>query len=70
MTFMERSSYSEAIELNQNFVTGLWMSNSYLDDRVEWVAAVFRPDPNGSQRRVLRRRRGRRAGPRHGLAPL
>ena len=33
MTFMERSSYSEAIELNQNFVTGLWASNNYLDQR-------------------------------------
>ena len=28
MTFMERSSYSEAIELNQNFGTGLWFGNS------------------------------------------
>ena len=44
MTFMERSSYSEAIELNQNFVTGLWASNNYLDQRVTWEAAAFRPD--------------------------
>lgn len=44
MTFMERSSYSEAIELNQNLATGLWLSNSYLDDRTEWQFAVFRPD--------------------------
>ena len=26
MTFMERSSYSEAILLNQNFVTGIWFA--------------------------------------------
>src|SRR5262249_5611700 len=31
MTFMERSSYSEAIELNQNFVTGIWFGNTYAD---------------------------------------
>ena len=28
MTFMERSAYSEAIELNQNFLTGLWMATT------------------------------------------
>ena len=44
MTFMERSSYSEAIELNQNFVTGLWFGSSYADDRVTYQAVVFRPD--------------------------
>jgi phosphate-selective porin OprO/OprP len=44
MTFMERSSYSEAIELNQNFVTGIWASNNYLDERVTWEAAAFRDD--------------------------
>ena len=44
MTFMERSSYSEAIELNQNFVTGLWFSNNYFDQRMTWAAAAFRPD--------------------------
>jgi phosphate-selective porin OprO/OprP len=44
MTFMERSSYSEAIELNQNFVTGIWASNNYLDQRVTWSAAAFYPD--------------------------
>ena len=43
MTFMERSSYSEAIELNQNFVTGLWASNNYLDQRVTWEAPSFAP---------------------------
>jgi phosphate-selective porin OprO and OprP len=47
MTFMERSSYSEAIELSQNFVTGLWFGNSYADDRVTYQATLFRPD-NGS----------------------
>ncbi len=48
MTFMERSSYSEAIELNQNFVTGLWFSNNYLDQRMTWEAAVFRTDLGAS----------------------
>ena len=47
MTFMERSSYSEAIELNQNFVTGLWASNNYLDERVTWEAAVVSPRSSG-----------------------
>jgi phosphate-selective porin OprO and OprP len=48
MTFMERSIYSEAIELNQNFVTGLWLGDTYLDQRVTWQGAVFRPDINSS----------------------
>ena len=33
MTFLERSAYSEAIELNQNFVTGIWLGNNYFDQR-------------------------------------
>ncbi|MGA2616245.1 MAG: porin [Thermoguttaceae bacterium] len=44
MTFMERSSYSEAIELNQNFTTGLWLSNNYLDQRATATFALTRPD--------------------------
>ncbi len=48
MTFMERSSYSEAIELNQNFVTGLWFGSSYADDRVTYQATAFRPDNGNS----------------------
>jgi phosphate-selective porin OprO/OprP len=48
MTFMERSSYSESIELNQNFCTGLWAGNSYADDRVTYQAAAFRPDNGNS----------------------
>jgi phosphate-selective porin OprO/OprP len=44
MTFMERSSYSESIELNQNFVTGVWFGSSYADDRVTYQAVAFRPD--------------------------
>ncbi len=70
MTFMERSSYSEAIELNQNFVTGIWFSNNYLDQRVTWAAAVFRPDQCILHRGLLRRRPVRRAGPHHGPAHL
>ena len=69
MTFMERSSYSEAIELNQNFVTGLWFGNSYFDDRMTYQAVVFRPD-NAQQRRFLRQRPVWRAGPPDRLAPL
>ena len=44
MTFMERSSYSQAIELDQNFVTGLWLSNNYFDQRATWSFSLFRPD--------------------------
>jgi phosphate-selective porin OprO/OprP len=43
MTFMERSSYSEAIELNQNFVTGVWDGGNY-DEWITWQAALFRTD--------------------------
>ncbi|MFO0936890.1 MAG: porin [Gemmataceae bacterium] len=42
MTFMERSAYSEAIELSQNFVSGIWWGNHVLDDRVAWQATLFR----------------------------
>jgi phosphate-selective porin OprO/OprP len=48
MTFMERSAYSEAIENNQNFVTGLWIGDNYLDQRVTWSGSVFRQDINSS----------------------
>jgi phosphate-selective porin OprO and OprP len=48
MTFMERSSYSESIELAQNFGTGLWFGNSYVDDRITYQATVFRPDNGNS----------------------
>src|SRR5271157_6610025 len=44
MTFMERSSYSEAIELNQNFTTGIWFSNNFLDQRATATFALARPD--------------------------
>ena len=52
MTFMERSAYSEAVENNQNFVTGLWLSDNYYDQRATWQAVVFRPD-NGSSSGVF-----------------
>ena len=48
MTFLERSSYSEAIELNQNFVTGLWFGNAFLDQRTSYQFVVFRPDQGAS----------------------
>ena len=44
MTFMERSPYSEAIEVNQTFVTGVWLGNCLLDERTTWAAAAFRND--------------------------
>jgi phosphate-selective porin OprO/OprP len=48
MTFMERSSYSEAILLNQNFGTGLWFGNAFLNDRVTYQATLVRPDNGAS----------------------
>jgi phosphate-selective porin len=48
MTFMERSAYSEAIELNQNFVTGVWVGNSYFDQRATSTFVAFRPDQGSS----------------------
>jgi phosphate-selective porin OprO and OprP len=48
MTFLERSSYSESIELNQNFVTGLWLGNNYFNERATWSAVLFRPDNGAS----------------------
>jgi phosphate-selective porin OprO/OprP len=47
MTWLERSSYSEAIELSQNFVSGFWFHNSYLDDRTTYTFTVFRGQPGG-----------------------
>jgi phosphate-selective porin OprO/OprP len=44
MTFMERSSYSDAIEQSENFVTGVWLSNNYLDERTTWTFSAFRQD--------------------------
>ncbi len=48
MTFMERSAYSEAIELNQNFVTGIWFNQNYFNDRMTRQFTVFRPDQAAS----------------------
>jgi phosphate-selective porin OprO/OprP len=48
MTFMERSSYSEAIEDNENFVSGVWTGNHVMDDRLTWQAAAFRQDNGAS----------------------
>ncbi len=45
MTFMERSSYSEAIELNQNFFTGVEFTRTYLEDKRGYIGVgVFRTD--------------------------
>ena len=48
MTFMERSAYSDAIELNQNFVTGILAADDYFDQRMTWQASLFRPDYGSS----------------------
>lgn len=48
MTFMERSSMTEAIYLNQNFGTGLWFGNSYLDDHVTYQTTLVLPDNGAS----------------------
>jgi len=48
MTFMERSSYSETIELNQNFVTGLWLGDNYFDQRATYTFVAFRADQGSS----------------------
>ena len=48
MTFMERSSYSEAIELNQNFGTGIYFGNAFLNDRVTYQATMTRQDNGAS----------------------
>ncbi len=47
MTFMERSAYSEAIEIDQHFVNGVWLGNTWFDERVFGSFVVFHPD-NGS----------------------
>ena len=48
MTFMERSAYSESIELNQNFITGVWFNNTYFNDRMTQQFSIFRPDQGAS----------------------
>ena len=48
MTFMERSSYSETIERNENFVTGVWFHNAYLDDRTTYTFTMFKDDVGAS----------------------
>ncbi len=42
MTFLERASYCDAFY--NNFATGLWASNNYLDERVTWSAMWYRTD--------------------------
>jgi phosphate-selective porin OprO/OprP len=44
MTFMERSSYSQAIELDQNFLTGVWFANTFFDERATCQVMAGRPD--------------------------
>ncbi len=48
MTFMEQSAYGEAIQLNEYDVTGIWVGNNYLDERVTWSGTFFRPDFNAT----------------------
>ena len=44
MTFLERSAYSESIELNENFVTGIRFNDAWLDERATYSFAAFRQD--------------------------
>jgi phosphate-selective porin OprO/OprP len=44
MTFMERSGYSQAIELDQNFLTGVWFANTFFDERASCQVMAGRPD--------------------------
>lgn len=48
MTFLERSSYSETIESNVNFMTGLFLTNNYLDQRATWSTSLGRLDTGAS----------------------
>ena len=48
MTFMERSLYSQAIELDQNFVNGAWFGNTWCDDRIFGSFVLFHPDDGSS----------------------
>jgi phosphate-selective porin OprO and OprP len=48
MTFMERSAYSESIEMSQNFLTGIWFQNAFLDERTTYTLVVARPDQGSS----------------------
>jgi phosphate-selective porin OprO/OprP len=48
MTFLERSAYADAIELNQNFVTGVWQNKSFLDEHATITTAAFRQDLTSS----------------------
>jgi phosphate-selective porin OprO and OprP len=42
MTFLERAAYTDAFY--ENFSTGIWASNNYLDQRVTWEAEIYRQD--------------------------
>ncbi len=42
MTFLERSSFSDAFY--QNFSTGVWTGNSVLDQRLTWAFEFYRQD--------------------------
>lgn len=48
MTFMERSAYSEAIELNQNFGTGIWFGDAFWEQRATASCGFLRPDLGAS----------------------
>ena len=42
MTFMERASYTDAFY--ENFATGIWTSNNFLDQRLTYEAMAYRQD--------------------------
>jgi phosphate-selective porin OprO/OprP len=48
MTFMERSSYSDAIEENQNFMTGVWQCQNFFDQHATISSSFGRWDNGAS----------------------
>ncbi len=44
MTFLERSAFSQAIWENQNFANGFYFSNHFLNDRMTYMASLYRQD--------------------------
>jgi len=44
MTFMEKSSMTDAIFMNQNFAPGIWTGNSVMDQRLTWAGMIYRQE--------------------------
>src|SRR5262249_9092144 len=46
MTFLERSMFTDAFY--ENFGSGVWLTNNFLDQRVTYAAAMYRQDNDNS----------------------